>query len=338
MCWLSARQNEKNADSDPQPPAKMSNTRQLPPLPQRNRFSVLFNDEIDEAEIAEQPNDSDNTSEIKVKSNKAPPPIIIHKKPEDHTTFVKELKTKLKKRFHIKYSSNNTNVYVHDIDEWRDFKDEIDLENVPYFTYTPKEEREHAFIIRGLDNAPSEEELIRMLKIENDIVITKCFKLKTKRPLYLVTTANDYTERMLNNHARYVDHTCITWERRRSNPRLMIQCHRCQRWGHATSNCRVAPRCLKCAQAHLTHECKKPADVPAKCANCLKEHPSNNTECEICREKLKYLAPRQRQEEPVYIPAPPPATNAWNRKKRRFSCSLSAKTTRNYKKTKRCEP
>lgn len=157
----------------------MSNTKKLPPLPQKKKFSVVFQEDMENEDITEQENEKENNevenTQTKINTAKPPSPIVINIKPENHNYFVSEIKTKIKKGFHIKYITNNTKLLIHDMTEWREFKDEIEMENIPFYTYTPKQDREHSFIIRGLDNTPTEEELIQILKEENNIDITKCF-------------------------------------------------------------------------------------------------------------------------------------------------------------------
>lgn len=142
--------------------------------------------------------------------------------------------------------------------------------------------------------------------------ITKCFKFRTRRPLYLISTSKECTLRRVNSEIKFVNHTKITWERRHSNPKVIIQCHRCQKWGHATSNCRLPRKCLKCAKCHMTKDCTKSQKLPPKCANCLKEHTTNNTQCEKYQTILRNSRNQnQNIERRQYEPAPPPTKSAW---------------------------
>lgn len=232
------------------------------------------------------------------------------KKPTDHNALVRGLNQKIKKGFHLNYTSKNVSIFIHDYNEWRELKDDLDLANVPYFSYTPKAEKEHAFVIRGLDNQPTVEDLKETLKSDYNLAVSKCFKLSTPgRPLYMITTSSDYTVKKLNNDIKYINHTKICWERRSPSTRQIIQCHRCQAWGHATSNCKMPPKCLKCALSHLTHQCIKKPDTPAKCANCGKDHPANFTGCEIYLKELEGMSKNNEKKE--FVPAPAPTFNPW---------------------------
>lgn len=224
------------------------------------------------------------------RKERPPPPIICMGKPADHAGLVREIKAKIKKGFHLQYTSKSVSIFIHDLVEWRMLKGEFDEIGIPFYSYTHTSEKEHSFIIRGLDNEPATSELQETLEEDHNMSVHKRFKLTTKgRSLYMITTTKDYTIRRLNAEIKYINHTKVSWERRNSSERQIIQCHRCQSWGHATSNCRMPPRCLKCASPHLTHECKKKPDTPAKCANCDKDHPANYTGCEAYVKKLEVL-------------------------------------------------
>jgi Associated with zinc fingers len=65
------------------------------------------------------------------------------------------------------------------------------------------------------------------------------------------------------------------------------QCHRCQAYGHTKAYCNRSPKCVKCAGNHLTAECNKSREQPAKCVNCGDEHPASYRGCEIHRKLQK---------------------------------------------------
>lgn len=81
------------------------------------------------------------------------------KKPTDHAGLVQEINTKIKKGFHLKYTSKKVSIFVHDLTEWKSFKYELEQIGIPHYSYTHNSEKEHAFIIRGLDNEPATSDL-----------------------------------------------------------------------------------------------------------------------------------------------------------------------------------
>ncbi|GFX72062.1 nucleic-acid-binding protein from transposon X-element [Trichonephila clavipes] len=61
---------------------------------------------------------------------------------------------------------------------------------------------------------------------------------------------------------------------------MPAQCYRCQLFYHHSRFCNREPKCLKCSQSHLTRDCTKKPDAPAKCTNCGGPHPANFSGCE----------------------------------------------------------
>ncbi|KAK9753659.1 hypothetical protein QE152_g1797 [Popillia japonica] len=226
---------------------------------------------------------------------------------------------------------------------------------MPFYTYTPKSEKTHAYVIKGLpeDAEPHDikQELTELdIKAELDIKVHNVVKFRnTKHPIYMCMTAKDVTINDLKTKARYLQRAKVYYEAHLSK-RALTQCKKCQAWGHATLNCHLGvERCVKCAQNHLSQQCKKDRSLPAKCANCGGEHPASSTECRVyigemdklncggehpassteCRvyigemdklrtskEKARLLRePRQNTQNPQYVPAPLPPVNAWANRK-----------------------
>ncbi|XP_044742297.1 putative uncharacterized protein DDB_G0289963 [Chrysoperla carnea] len=137
-----------------------------PTIPLKNRFAPLENDENEE--------DDDNDSiELGQNKPKKPPPLVIHAKTTDHKTYVKSLENEINKGFHIKYTANNTNLYIYDHEEYKKYKEILNEGKVEYHTYTPKADRKHAFILRGLDNSTDTEEIIEDLEEKYKLNVEK---------------------------------------------------------------------------------------------------------------------------------------------------------------------
>ncbi|CAH1111445.1 unnamed protein product [Psylliodes chrysocephalus] len=193
----------------------------------------------------------------------------------------------------------------------------IQEEKIAYHTYTTKEDKSHAFVLRGLAMGTKIPDIEEDLDSQYEIKTRNVFLMNTKnRPLFLVVTDPSLTLDYLNKNVRIILHTRITWELRKSMKQI-IQCHNCQKWGHATTNCGRPPRCLKCAGEHLTRTCMKSRETAAKCANCDGEHPANYSKCQAYLERLERLEDKRNMSKPTkYIQAPPPKINAWEAKKR----------------------
>lgn len=263
----------------------------------RNRFDSLS--DIDEKEQSVQNTQanrqSENTSKRNDNDNKKYkiPPIVINRKLQEHKGLIQDLKNKLKKGFYLKFTKNSTLIFASEESEYKDLLRELEDTDISHHYYTISKDKNHAFVLRGLDSEPALSEIEESLEEEYSIRIKKIFKMKTKsRPLFLVTTNSAVTLSWLNHNVKFLLNTRIYWERRKSE-RDIIQCHRCQAWGHATTNCRHPYKCLKCAECHPTHSCQKPKDTPAKCANCSEDHPANSVSCKIYKEKVDRLQSRK---------------------------------------------
>lgn len=240
------------------------------------------------------------------------PPIVLHGKIEDHQTFTKNLKDLCKGKYFIKYREYTTNIFMDNMEDYNKVLDAFKKEDdVDCHTFTTKEQKTHAFVLYGLENKPETREIAEDL-LTNSIPVQKVFLMNgTKQPCYMVVTNNKVTLRKLQKDIKVLLYTRIRWGRVHKK-REIIMCHRCQSHGHATANCYSKPVCLKCAENHLTKDCLKPKDTPARCYNCNKDHPANYLKCEAY---LNLLEKRKLRREPLkqksLPPAPLPTHNVW---------------------------
>nr|CAH7760525.1 unnamed protein product [Callosobruchus chinensis] len=242
------------------------------------------------------------------------PPIVLAGIVENNQDLIKGLKEKLNGPFYFKYTKHTTLLFLQDSGDYEKVKSELTGTDIEFHTYTPKSEKQHAFIIRGLDNQPNLTEIREELQKTHNLDVFNIYNMKTKgRALYMLVTNNQTTLRYLNANVRFLLNTRIYWERRR-NERPVIQCRRCQRHGHATTNCQRQPRCLKCADEHWTNACTKSRDTPAKCVNCLGAHPANYSGCPEYKKKLEVVDEKRLSAKHLLKPAPLPATNPWTQR------------------------
>lgn len=289
----------------------------FPPLPMeissppritlKNRFEPLGND-IPEPSVPTKP-------KLRI------PPIVVDGVFEKHSETVKIIKKIIgeETKFHIRYGKNTSNVFVETEEAFNNLKKYFLSDDLEFHSFTRRDKKSHAFVVRGLNDDQNLEDLRTDLS-ESNLNIKDIFKMKgTRNPAYLVITDQKTTLRYLKQHVRIVNYTVVSWERHYSN-RKITQCRRCQNWGHATSNCFRSYQCLKCAEGHLTKDCTKTMDTPAKCANCGGDHPANSIKCEVyinLLEKLHKTSNKKKEEPKKYIPAPLPKENPWEERLRR---------------------
>lgn len=269
----------------------------------RNRFECLTEEDESSGSM-----DWQNETEIIDKENKTrkkkeykPPPIVIHAQTTKHSTLINLIKSITQGKFHIKHNTNTITLFFENKNDWSIVKSSFTEKRIEFHTYTEKDNKTHAFVLKGLHSEIEAENVENELK-ESHEMQCKVYKMKTNekliqtensaskepqeiedklpqmRPLFLVVTSSEITLKYLQNKIRYILYTKIYWERHQ-NKRKAVQCRRCQRWGHATSNCNGKIRCLKCGQEHWTNLCTKPREEPAVCANCSGNHPANYTQC-----------------------------------------------------------
>ncbi|KAM0726761.1 Nucleic-acid-binding protein from transposon X-element [Formica fusca] len=265
----------------------------------KNRFNLLTDSEDTDMDWDDTNDEQDyhaiNNSSGKSRTSKnpigkrKPPPIIIHGKVKSHGDLIDKVKGIISNKFFIKYQTNRTAVHTETQEDYKKLIAILESDGAQYHTFIPKDRKAKAFVIRGLPKNIDNQDIKNELK-EFDIQVNNCNEMTgTHNPLYMVTILGSINIRILVHKVKYLNHTKITWERY-LNKKRVTQCHRCQEWGHATSNCHVTPKCLKCAENHLTRECKKPATIPARCANCGKDHPANAIICEKYIEKLNWIS------------------------------------------------
>lgn len=308
-------------------------------IPIRNKYDALSEDDSDME--TEQEEDVTTTKDVEkkqttkttpnIKQVKKPPPLVIHGEINEHHKFLIKIKDMLKNKFYIKYNKDYTEVYTTCISDYQLLKDQWQNTKVQFHTFTVKENKKRIFVIRGLHAESNVAQMLDELK-ELGFDATQANLMKnTSRPLFMITFSADTTLTHLKQKVQYLSYTKITWENY-VNKKRITQCHRCQEWGHATANCYAEPTCLKCADKHLTRECTKPRNVPAKCANCDGDHPANATICIVYQRRLSTLTskrnipnnkmtPKAKIEKPnindirqfpKLKAAPAPAMNAWS--------------------------
>lgn len=304
----------------------------------QNRFEALSSFVEDNAPADDENNkqDIEMNEEDEVQANittkqksQKPPPVIVHGKPSIHKQFVQFIQANTNKNFNIKYSADNATVYLTDLEDWKRLKEALKQENAEYHSYTAKQDKTHAFVLNGLDNSTTEEEIEAELR-ENKLEVVKVYRMRSKSTLFLVITKNDVRLKHLMQNIKALCYTRVTWNRH-YNKRIITQCHRCQMWNHATSNCNARPACVKCGEEHWTYECKKTKDTPATCVNCKGDHPANSMDCPIYKAKLEGIT-QKREIKPQksnyqmrnedfpklrnrFVPAPPPTINPWTQAK-----------------------
>lgn len=281
------------------------------PIATTNRFKNLH---VEETKM--QIDDSEST---KIK----PPPIVLQGLIDDHNQTVKRIAERIgNKSFHIRYGRESSNIYTNKLEDHKKLKEYFLNLGQKFHSYTLKNEKTHAHVLKGLNSNIEIPEIIDELKNIYEIDVKDIYKMRgTRNPMFLVITSSQVTLKQLKREVRTLCYTVIHWERQYRTKQMTI-CKRCQQWGHARSNCYRAYKCLLCADEHATAECTKPAGEKDKCANCRGEHRANSVECEVYQRILQSRISRNQPQptrKSTYVEAPLPAVNVWEERRKKIN-------------------
>lgn len=272
-----------------------------------NPFNVLF----------DHPDNQDNSVNIINKTPvpiklKKPQPIILHKLPNDHIAFTKEVNKIATKGCLFKYVRGTVKILINDHDEKLKVIDTLKevVPPIPFHTFTEKTNKPVEMVLRGLPDL-NEVKDIQSEFLDKNINVTNVVKMQgTKQPCYKINFENG-TEMSDIRRVNNVFGWQAYWAKyhKRNNHTM---CFRCQGHGHAQRNCFAPPKCVKCAGDHLTLHCLKPKDTPAKCANCGGDHTANYRLCESYLKYVEFLFNKNKPKiQTRYINAPIPKSNPW---------------------------
>lgn len=162
-----------------------------------------------------------------------------------------------------------------------------------FHTYTDKTVKRRTYVLKGLHKDTDNDDMKQELTDLGYDIANINLMNNTKQTKHMVTLTGDVNLKQLQQKVIYLGSMRITWEAY-VNKRRITQCRRCQAWGHATINCFSKPACLKCAEEHLTKECQKSKEIPAKCANCGNAHPANAIICTEYKRRLQMIESRKK--------------------------------------------
>ncbi|GFQ71315.1 nucleic-acid-binding protein from transposon X-element [Trichonephila clavata] len=197
-------------------------------------------------------------------------------------------------------------VFPETIDAHRKIQNFVSVKKLKSHTYELAEEKQLKTVIRGLPSDYDTNEIIQALGelniVPEHVTVMRNRSKNVNMPLFLVVSKKTPENQKIFK-VTSIGYYKIKVESLNKNS-MPAQCYRCQLFYHHSRFCNREPKCLKCGLNHLTRDCKKNTDSPAKCANCDGSHPANYSGCPKNPKNLK--------------PSKPPAKNVWDERAKPF--------------------
>ncbi|GFV59450.1 nucleic-acid-binding protein from transposon X-element [Trichonephila clavipes] len=259
----------------------------------------------DESPLASDASGHTSSSTKDNQPKKRTPPIVID---DQYNTpgLLLEISEVVGKKVMGKIFSGKLKVFPEDSDAHRKIQNFISVKKLKSHTYEMAGDKQLKTVIRGLLSDFDVDEIIQELGTHNitpeHVSVMRNRKQNKNMSLFLVVS------RKCPANQAIFQITSIGYYKIKVEPldknTMPAQCYRCQLFYHHSRFCNREPKCLKCSQSHLTRDCTKKPDAPAKCANCGGPHPANFSGCEKNPKKLK--------------PSKPPTKNVWHERAKAF--------------------
>ena len=232
-------------------------------------------------------NDQCQTSSANPPSNntKNPPPIYITGV-ENYAALVSYLQSNSgPDSFLLKTTSKGVTIYPQTPNNYRQIVNCLKNSGAEFHTYQLPEDRNPRVVIKDLHHNTPIEEIKKDLEIYGYKIVgitNAISRFKRPLPMFFVDVSKEtFNEKIFDITKLFYTKVTIEELRRKKH---IPQCIRCQQYGHTRSYCNHAPRCVRCGLGHGSSTCSKTRETPAKCANCLGEHPANYRGCQTLRD------------------------------------------------------
>ena len=225
-----------------------------------------------------------------IKKSPVPPPIYV-----EHVTSISEITALLKQvgfKGKILSLSSKTSFKINSENEseYRKVTGWLNSNKYEWHTYQNKQSRPLKVMARGVHFKTSPEEIVDELKNQGLKVISAVNMLsgKNKEPLNLFMLSFENTqEAAAVFKIKTIGYQVVKIEELHKQSSRIVQCKNCQEYNHVRTYCHKTPKCVKCAGQHKSSDCKKPLNVPSKCANCDGPHTANYRGCVVAKELQK---------------------------------------------------
>lgn len=181
--------------------------------------------------------------------------------------------------------------------------DHLHETSASFHSFTPPSLRTYRVVIKNLHSSTLHTDIISALT-ELGHSVKSIYNAKNRNNCPLPVFFVDIHQQENNNDIHEITsllNTIVKIEKPIKKRRGPPQCHNCQDYGHTKNYCNHEARCVKCGENHLTIECIKDRNSPAKCALCAKDHTANFKGCPAFESIVKKSAQKF---QPVKDPDP----------------------------------
>lgn len=84
-------------------------------------------------------------------------PVVMHGKIENYNDFLVNIKKVVKYNFHIRYTSETTEIYTSTYVDFEELKKSLNSDKIGFPTYTDKREKRRTFVIKGLHHVSTDD-------------------------------------------------------------------------------------------------------------------------------------------------------------------------------------
>ncbi|XP_072948725.1 uncharacterized protein [Epargyreus clarus] len=221
------------------------------------------------------------------------PPLIVEKLPNWHQ-HLKVLKEQLGRTINARPFGQGVRFSPKDAGEYRLIQSYLtDLEareRISWYTYSLPKEQSLKVAIRGLPSDTDPQDIMEELRdLGYSPEYARAIRARRGRPGCIHLAILKRTEDLIPGIYAVRELLCMpgikieAW-RGKKGP---AQCHRCQQFRHSSHNCHRHLACVRCGEQHAAHQCPRPREQPATCANCGGPHPANHTACPVFRREAR---------------------------------------------------
>ncbi|KAL4153991.1 hypothetical protein QTP88_001824 [Uroleucon formosanum] len=288
-----------SSSSDPSVSSPTSHTtktkkRAKPPFITANRFQVLSPNDAEVFSFPEQ-TEKQTTTQEEI-SSKPPPPIFMRGITEYNRLCLEFSQLIGKENFYCKSSTDQLKIQTASPEAYRILVHYLKNNDALFHTFQLNQNKPIRAVIRNIHSSTTVDEIKKELTdLSFEVLqITQVLHKTTKLPLPLFFVNLPQSEKS----SEIFKLTSLLYAKIKVEEpykhRTIPQCLNCQDYGHTRAYCGYPARYVRCGAPHISSDCPKPRELPAKCALCAGDHPANYKGCTVFKELQRRKTPRSK--------------------------------------------